>query len=167
MVSYMADYSNLSLIASIIILSAIALAIGGQILGVFNQNVRNTATTSTATNETVAFTANNTDYSPANLPVVSVSAIMNNSGSPANFTNPIGTNNYTITNDGLTVRLTLGTGLIPGNWNVTYTYLAGNSATAWRIGRNATQGIAQLSNFVPIIATVLIGVVVIGTMGVF
>lgn len=149
--------NDLSTIGTTFIVVGILLGVG---VYINSQLAETMATTSTVTNETINFATNATWYNlvyPARL----ISMV-------SNGTNPVGSGNYTLRMSGTTsqVNLTLVIpGAVPpyyvGSYNVTYTIYNG---TSYLVSQNATDSIAKLSSWLPIIAIVFAAGIILGLL---
>lgn len=149
--------NDLSVIGTTFIVVGILLGVGVYINGQLGETM---ATTSTVTNETVNFAANATWYNLV-YPARSISVV-------SNGTHPVGSGNYTLRTSGTTSQANL-TLVIPGaiqsyyagNYNVTYTIYNG---TQYLVAQNATDSIAKLSSWLPIIAIVFAAGIILGLL---
>ncbi|KKK90505.1 hypothetical protein LCGC14_2722320 [marine sediment metagenome] len=147
---------DLAPIAIMIVVAAIVITVGSSVLQQIKTQQQGSGRGTAVANESILFTANDTYYSVAFMPISSL-------GSIANATKIVNSANYTF-NDQLGVKVYGGAGdpLVPGTYNVSYRYLVSLNTTT-----KGLEAMQELGDWLPTIALIAAAVIVIGTIVVY
>ena len=155
------DLKDIAPIAIILVISAIIISIGTQILG--EVKTSDTISTTTVTNESQNFAANNTYYAFDTQPVKSVKAMYYFS----NTTFIIPSTYYAYTTGNAAEIKIYTNSSVAGYPNITATTYYFDYTTydiAYNITEKGQEGLESLGDWLPTIALVVAAVIVIGTI---